>query len=587
MQATPDSDVLAIFLEPIDAVCELGADWLRTARVNWRVEGGEAPYEVWINGEEQKGESGHLEVLCVGLTGGDFRSWEQNQQPRPVNVVATVIDAQGEQASDLLLIERPVWRVENPANVTREFDGRVDSLTLELFAPMICEAFQWGSQRNFPNSQSDPVTMEVAWRVSGGQPPYEIHIAEQVFRQAEGSVDVQCRHFEDGVLDSGLIGVAGYVQDSVGATGSSVVQTFALARTSSRQERGHLLLNGGRTYRFERVLMTIPEGLTIDVSGGWESVDVSCEPGTCEDASCANELNDNVCENSFTLSTTQASVWASFGEKTLGMKGRGQIREHWPDDPGVLADSIDEVQSMINAWAESVGKLPDLSDARWISPLPLQLSVVADPPNCDRASGRGNVVVSVRGGAWVPSTIVANGRIIGFSRSSGSLRHRFDCSLEVASRVLRVMAVGPGGETVRAEVFLSFPVHWSEQESMSLQSFVDLGLHSVGPESTAFCELGGKAKIRWEVRGADPPVVVQINGQRLEAEQSGFLDKHWETGIVWIDCADSPGPQIVQLEAADSSSPTQHSQLQLAIEVVAEHPSGRSWEELRPHDYPE
>ncbi len=264
---------LGITLDAVDEICDVSPDFQGAAQVRWTVDGGRAPYEVWVNGELQVGESGVVEAPCVGLRWVDFRTWTRTAENLPLTVVGTVIDDADVRSSDLLLIQRPPAGPNTPGNETQAFDGAIDTLTLELFAPRICDAQVWGrySRIPFAGTGVDDVTMEVEWRVSGGRPPYTVYLAGGEFEGDSGTLRLQCRHLEDGVLDSGWLSVMGLARDSEGAVGSAIVETFALARSASTPGVENYRMNGGRTYKFEGILMTIPDGLTIDVGGEFGS----------------------------------------------------------------------------------------------------------------------------------------------------------------------------------------------------------------------------------------------------------------------------------------------------------------------------
>ena len=143
-QDDPQTVELAINLEAIDLECELADDFAGSARIRWSVEGGQPPDEVWVNGDLPAGASGVVSAPCLGLRSVDFRTWQRAEQGLPLTVVGTVFDSNGLRASDLLLIKRPGAMTDTPGNETTEFAGAVDSLTLELFAPNICDALEWG-----------------------------------------------------------------------------------------------------------------------------------------------------------------------------------------------------------------------------------------------------------------------------------------------------------------------------------------------------------------------------------------------------------------------------------------------------------
>ena len=308
-QGDPDTVELAINLEAIDRECELTDDFAGSARLRWSVEGGQPPYEVWVNGDLLTGASGVVSAPCLGLRSVDFRTWQRTEHGLPLTVVGTVIDSDGLRASDLLVIKRPGAMTDTPENETIEFAGGVDSLTLELFAPNICDALEWGRYSRIPFADTgiDDITMEVEWRVSGGQPPYTVYLAGEQFVGDSGKLRVQCRHFQDGALDSGWLTVMAFAGDSVGAVGSGIVETFALARASGTAQSPERFLNPGQIYRFEGILMTIPEGLTFDLEGdGFASLIGECVEGS-------------VCEPYFRLETIGESLVVFFGYRTRTM----------------------------------------------------------------------------------------------------------------------------------------------------------------------------------------------------------------------------------------------------------------------------
>ena len=65
-QDDPETVELAINLEAIDLECELTDDFAGSARIRWSVEGGQPPYEVWVNGDLLAGESGVVQRTVPG-----------------------------------------------------------------------------------------------------------------------------------------------------------------------------------------------------------------------------------------------------------------------------------------------------------------------------------------------------------------------------------------------------------------------------------------------------------------------------------------------------------------------------------------
>ena len=685
---------LSISLEPLDDYCESTEVDSGTTEVRWSVSGGRMPYEVWVAGELQDGTTGVATVSCVGLQGRDI--WIGTKRSGPLNIFATVEDADGVQASDLAWVERlveveprrwvgaggyggehfsgPGWfRVDDlsfwvsegeweaqdhaesryrdqrmlslhgpsllirldretgqelkrdprfaeaeraeanaeidqivasvgdtPSRSSSSLDGGVDTLTLELYAPAVCEANRWDfSRRRHPFEYRDHVAAEVEWRISGGQEPYTLYIAESEYEGAEGRLRIPCQAFANGVADSGLISIAALAQDANGATGSAIVQTYAVARTSGERYSKEKLMNGGRTYRFAGILMTIPEGLTMDISDGFGAEDVSCGEGSCTNASCANELNDNVCENSFSLWTKDGSVGASFGHTTKKMSGRGWIREGWREDPGVNANSEAELRELMNLWADSVGQGPDLSFARWINPAPLQIAGYFTNINCrvewyeEELWASLRVVVS--GGAWVPTGIElrdpnvgepgSRGRLVGLARGRSEVVASLPCAPSYGWQVvtLNVHDIGPDGAWAETDIrFFNLP---ARHRNGTLE--IRASAWQSEREETPYCEPGSDVLLKWQLRGltSTEPFEVQING-----EPQGSVTVHtWNgqtsaEGQAWVPCINRPGLQVHTVSAVSVGSTRKWVVIPVILDAVAEHPSGRSWAELRSTD---
>ena len=605
------SDV-GISLEAVDDYCDMSDDFQGNAQVRWMVDGGRAPYEVWVNGELQVGESGVVDAQCAGLRWVDFRTWERTAENLPLTVVGTVIDRDGVRASDLLRIKRPPAGLNSPGNETQTFDGGVDTLTLELFAPRLCDAQVWGRYSRIPFADTgvDDVTMEVEWRVSGGQPPYTVYLAGGEFEGDSGTLRVQCRHFEDGALDSGWLSVMGFARDTEGAIGSGIVETFALARSASTPEVENYRMNGGRTYRFEGILMTIPDGLTIDVGERFGSYLVECPGDACTDPSCANSTNSNVCEAFFRVETLDGGVDVTFGYRTLQMHGRGRILEGWRDDRGVQTDSVAELEAMMDAWAESVGSAPDLSAARWLNPAPLRISAYADPLVCDPSFDMrpvddvGFVHVVVAGGAWVPTGIELDGEVVALARGSGRAWVRVDCSREpgMQKMFLNVHDLGPQTPTSIVETTAEMNFLPPPPGDVALQLGILLSSYSYRGafDPTAYCEPGGKAKIAWILYypsagdgfsiGAyldiKKSTMVWIDG-KLAVSRADPSQISVDYGDHWVDCPQELGLHTVVIEATDSGTPPKSARFEYLIRVVESHPSGLEWSAVRPDDYPE
>ena len=101
-------------------------------------------------------------------------------------------------------------------------------------------------------------------------------------------------------------------------------------------------------------------------------------------------------------------------------------------------------------------------------------------------------------------------------------------------------------------------------------------------EQTPYCEPGSDALLKWELRGLVEPFEVWING-----EQQGFVqvwkwnDETSAEGYAWVPCIDRTGFQVHAISVVDGSPTPQWVKIPIVLEAVAEHPSGRSWSELR------
>ena len=504
--------------------------------------------------------------------------------------------AEAEHAAANAQVDQIVASVSNtPPRSSMTFDGRVDSLTLELFAPAICEANRWNfSHRRHGFEYRDHVAAEVEWRVRGGQEPYTLEIAESEYQGAEGRLRIPCQAFADGVADSGLIAIAALVQDANGATGSAIVQTYAIAETSGERYSEEKLMNGGRTYRFEGIVMTIPEGLIIDISDGFGSEEVSCGEGSCTSASCANELNDNVCESSFSLWTKDGSVGASFGYTTRKMSGRGWIRDGWREDPGVNVNSEAEIRELMDQWADSVGKGPELSGARWLNPAPLQISghfiSLTCQPERYYEELWANLTIVVSGGAWVPTGIElrtpetsgpqGSGHLVGLARGLGQVPASQPCTAAAGWQPITLNVHGVAPDDALAEVDVQVLNLPARHQDGTLQ--IRASAWQSEREETPYCKPGSDVLLKWELDGLVEPFELKINGEPQGwVEVRRWNDETRAEGHAWVPCLDRTGLQVHTIYALDGSPTPQWVKIPVVLEAVAEHPSGRSWSELR------
>ncbi len=211
-----------------------------------------------------------------------------------------------------------------------------ETLSISFDVPAFCYGDETVRERSDPSHG-----LLLDWDVEGGVGAYTVLVNGGVHLGRIPTPRLPCQRVVDGVADSGSIAVPLRVVDAYGLIGSIVAHTYVIMPSAVMLETGQRVLNGGRTYEFWGHLMTIPEGLTIDIG-----------------ASIAGE------ETNFTIGTLGGTVWATFNDYTGQMIGRGDIHDGWQDDPGVDVDSIEELQELIDEWAESIGREPVVNSAR-------------------------------------------------------------------------------------------------------------------------------------------------------------------------------------------------------------------------------
>ncbi|MCY3567042.1 MAG: hypothetical protein OXH38_00315 [Chloroflexi bacterium] len=314
--------------------------------------------------------------------------------------------------------------------------------------------------------------------------------------------------------------------------------------------------------------MTIPQGLEIDAARvGFTNV--SCDPE---------------CESFYSVSTRGGFIWADFGETTGKMIGRGQIGDDWREDPGVNADSEAEIHAMMDQWANSVGNGPDLSDAPWINPAPLQISGYLDSLNCLPHAWRDQFQtgarINVSGGAWVPTGIEVNGRLVGLARGTAQIHApEVPCTSEFGWQTLTLnvhdLALGNAPAEVDLWV-LNLPGRYRDG-SLRIRA----SAWQSEREQTAYCQPGSDVLIKWELRGAVEPFTVYVNSQ----PQGDIATWQWGvSGHARVPCLTRSGFQAHTIWAIDSASNPQRVMIPIILEAVSEHPSGRSWSDLRGAD---
>ena len=230
--------------------------------------------------------------------------------------ISTVIAACGFQDTELAGERAGAIADAEPAElqtqVQEEDSGESEAaeaepLTLTLSGPETCEV-------TFPqrNAESRPVideqgnrthwidiqgwywdsvgTMEIAWRASGGDGSYEVTIGGESGTGASGVVEVSCAishgpiiedekwgrlHDEKPVVDSGWKTTTGTVTDGTGAEAKATLEVYmVLNRGFGGSTRDEAILEGGKTYRLYGTLMTVPEGVDLDVGTSEEGARV-------------------------------------------------------------------------------------------------------------------------------------------------------------------------------------------------------------------------------------------------------------------------------------------------------------------------
>ena len=224
---------------------------------------------------------------------------------------------------------------EQPANAAQQGEGEgagadedvsddeesddAEPLTLRLSAPLICEARYpkegWGHGEAWWYWESAGTT-EVSWTAAGGDGSYTVTILGETYTGATGTAEVSCAlehgpvstHPEWGrihaaddmpLVDSGPKTISATVADGSGATTAASVDMYAVVNRSfgaytKRDRDGSVLrdqdgstlydstIKGGKTYRIDGILMTVPAGVDLDV-------------GTLEEYSPGPDYRDHRC----------------------------------------------------------------------------------------------------------------------------------------------------------------------------------------------------------------------------------------------------------------------------------------------------
>ena len=209
---------------------------------------------------------------------------------------------------------------ETGADADEEKTGGVEPLTLTLSAPLICETaprpdggwthgLEWHEEEQAWEDIVDEAwwywdsvgTMKVEWTASGGDGAYTVTISGETHTGPSGIAEVSCamRHGpitdhpewgrihvienpqwgqfygeeEKPVVEAGVKTITAAVVDGSGATAEASVDVYAVINRGFGVVRIHTadgvqhddILQGGTTYRIDGILMTVPEGVDLDV----------------------------------------------------------------------------------------------------------------------------------------------------------------------------------------------------------------------------------------------------------------------------------------------------------------------------------
>ena len=182
--------------------------------------------------------------------------------------------------------------------------GQTEPLTLALSAPQLCETKpargyadsvlrqdadgNWTKRVSVFAGWFDIAEVDVSWAVSGGTEPYRITIDGETrdpahdYVGASGTASVSCAmtsgaeafidiaergYKEQPEVDSGVKTIAATVTDATGATAEASVDVYVILELGSGGDR----LEAGKTYRVFSGLVTVPEGIDLEILGGIDS----------------------------------------------------------------------------------------------------------------------------------------------------------------------------------------------------------------------------------------------------------------------------------------------------------------------------
>ncbi len=276
--------------------------------------------------------------------------------------------ARGQTAQQQAAAEQTTQQQAAPEQTTQGQGG--PAMTLSLSAAPICETergtgYSGSELRDNDDGSTERYSVfigyfgiaetDVSWSVSGGTAPYTLEIdgetrdATHSYTGATGTASVSCaldpgETFIDprdgrGYLsdppkvDSGVKTIRATVTDADGATAEAALDIYVILNIGD----GGTKLERGKTYRIHGFLMTIPDGVDMEI-GGYEESD--CTGDDCEDAFEIFASGDGY----------RASLW--IGART----GKARSRYIRIDD---RARSADEASSLTEE--QIIGVLDDLA----------------------------------------------------------------------------------------------------------------------------------------------------------------------------------------------------------------------------------
>ncbi|MCY3922389.1 MAG: hypothetical protein OXG27_08340 [Chloroflexi bacterium] len=226
-------------------------------------------------------------------------------------VVATVVAVVVVVVGRELGIGREAAAVRDGAGAQAVAERSETELTLTLSAPDICETERgWGYEgevwvyddegeiigtRSITRGWANIAEIPVRWEVTGGKGPYTLVIDNEkrdgvrAYEGASGTASVSCApnpgavSYEDydqhrwyhtnPEIDSGPKTIRATVTDARGATAHALATVYVVlqVRGARHSDGTGIRLMGGKTYRVEGALYTVPMGVVLQMGSMWEA----------------------------------------------------------------------------------------------------------------------------------------------------------------------------------------------------------------------------------------------------------------------------------------------------------------------------